>query len=87
MSKASELESVGNDPNASPMMMNSDTETAVVEENEVKKSQPTLRDNIFAFCIVFCQLVQVCQPFHVSAFESRIQLTVKNRLYHTVLVL
>lgn len=86
MSKA-ELESVGNDPNNSPMMMNSDTETAVVEENEVKKSQPTLRDNIFAFCIVFCQLVQVCQPFNILAFDSRIQLTSKNRLYHTAQVL
>lgn len=68
------------------MMMNSDTETAVVEENEVKKSQPTLRDNIFAFCIVFCQLVQVCQPFYIFTFEPSIQLTTKNRLYHTALV-
>lgn len=66
------------------MMMNSDTETAVVEENEVKKSQPTLRDNIFAFCIVFCQLVQVRQPFHILTFGSRVQLTAKNRLSHTV---
>ncbi|UKZ79096.1 hypothetical protein TrVFT333_006846 [Trichoderma virens FT-333] len=57
MSKNSDLEALRNGPDASPMM-NSDTETAIAEQNEVKKSQPTARDNILAFCIVFCQLVQ-----------------------------
>lgn len=32
-----------------------------VEQGEAKRSQPSVRDNLLAFCIVFCQLVQVSQ--------------------------
>lgn len=37
-----------------------------VEQGEAKQSQPTVRDNVLAFCIVFCQLVQVSQFFLIS---------------------
>lgn len=30
-----------------------------VEQGKAKQSQPSVRDNVLAFCIVFCQLVQV----------------------------
>lgn len=32
-----------------------------VEQGKAKQSQPSVRDNVLAFCIVFCQLVQVSQ--------------------------
>jgi hypothetical protein len=31
------------------------------EQGKAKPSQPSVRDNVLAFCIVFCQLVQVSQ--------------------------
>lgn len=46
-----------------------------VEQGNAKQSQPSVRDNVLAFCIVFCQLVQVSQLSHISSlaksFKSR----------------
>lgn len=44
-----------------------------VEQGEAKQSQPSVRDNVLAFCIVFCQLVQVSQSPLISSLVRTFQ--------------
>lgn len=59
-----------------------------VEQGEAKQSKPSVRDNVLAFCVVFCQLVQVSElcfyQVQLRAFTG-IQSTAKqrDRPYHT----
>lgn len=58
-----------------------------VEQGKAKQSQPSVRDNVLAFCIVFCQLVQVSQLFLILSLVNspHLQSLAKRsgRPYHT----
>jgi hypothetical protein len=66
ITKNSDPESLARGLDVDPMMSPAPN-ISHVEQGEAKKSQPTVRDNVLAFCIVFCQLVQVRQLFYICS--------------------